>query len=478
MRSDERAVTVTVELLLTFSISAILLSLTALSFQSILSSTTDIAMYRELGSIGNDIASKIEDFNAVINAASISGEITELTSQVEIPARAGGSFYTIKIERGLVRLIPEVNRNLEVKVPFSPSIAVANCSISSAEKAKILKFNRTAGAITFGQACIPQPDTSPPIAVFTAPSPANGSAISQTVKLKVNAIDNVQVAKVEYHLNDTLAYTAEYPYEWEWNTERYPPGEYRLKAIAYDRSGNTAESDLMIYTVVGLPPAVVSDLKATVLTYPDVLLSWTKPAAGSVASYKIYRSTEPINDSNLGTATLLANSWFDSPASYIDSSSKTQGMKYYYAVTAVNSSGVEGSLSNVVNVTIPITGTWNSSDLEPASFTPSGGTLEKTYTFIPIFPNGTHGIEVDIAINVSSYTVKKEQGDEDNLHIEVSSLISDKSITLKGPKTYWFNETASPSNNTEYSVRVYVSKKNQLDDITWDFVQVFVKYSS
>lgn len=475
--NDEKALTVTVELLLTFSISAILLSLIVLSFQNILTSTTDIAMYRELSSIGSDIASKIEDLNAVINTASISGEIFELTSQIEIPSKAGGSFYTITIEKGMVKLIPEINRNLEVKVPFSPLIAIANCSISSAEKAKILKFNRTAGTITFGEACDSLPDTSPPVVAFTSPSPANGSAIAQTVKLKVDAADNVQVAKVEYYLNDTLAYTAEYPYEWEWNTERYPTGEYRVKAIAYDRTGNTA-TDFMIYTVVGLPPGVVSDLNAVALTYPDVLLTWTKPASGSVASYKIYRNTEPINDSNLGTATLLANSWFDSPASYLDSSAKTQGVKYYYAVTTVNSSGVEGSLSNIVNVTIPITGTWDSGDLEAASFTPAGGTLEKKYSFTPIFPNGTRGIEVDIAINISSYIVKKAQGDEDNLHIEVSGLISDKSINLNGAKTYWFNETASPSNNTAYDLRVYISKKNQLDSIIWDCVQVIVKYSS
>ncbi|MEM2991028.1 MAG: Ig-like domain-containing protein, partial [Halobacteria archaeon] len=431
--NDENALTVTVELLLTFSISAVLISLIALSFQNILTSTSDIAMYRELNTIGSDIASKIQDFHAIINTASIAGEITELTSQVEIPSKAGGSFYTIAIERGVVKLIPEINRNLEVKVPISPLIAVANCSVSSAEKAKILKFNRTTGTITLGEACDAPLDISPPVISFMAPSPANGSAISQTVKLKVDAVDNVQVAKVEYYLNDTLVYTAEYPYEWEWNTERYPTGEYRVKAIAYDRTGNTA-SDLMVYTVVGLPPGVVSDLNAVALTYPEVLLNWTKPALGSVASYKIYRNIEPINDSNLGTATLLANSWFDSPASYLDSSAKTQGMTYYYAVTAVNSSGVEGSLSNVVNVTIPITGTWNSSDLEPASYTPIPSALEKIYSFTPIFPNGTHGIEVDIAINISHF---EKNGNEDNLHIEVLGLISDKSITLNGAKTYW-----------------------------------------
>ncbi|MEM2924486.1 MAG: Ig-like domain-containing protein [Methanocellales archaeon] len=470
---DENALTVTVELLLTFSISAVLLSIIALSFQGILISTTDIAIYRELSSIGSDLVSKIQDFDGVINTASIAGEIIELTSQVEIPSKAGGSFYTIAIQRGLVKLVPEVNRNIEVKIPISPLIAVANCSISSAEKTKILRFNRTTGVITIGE-CDASIDTTPPVIAFTAPSPANGSTISQTVKLRVNAVDNIYVVKVEYYLNDTLVYTAEYPYQWEWNTERYPNGEYRVKAIAYDRTGNTA-SDLRVYKVIGLPPGNVSDLNAVVLTYPDVLLRWTKPAIGSVASYKIYRSTEPINDSNLGTATLLANSWFDSPASYLDSSVKTQGMTYYYAVTVVNNSGVEGALSNVVNVTIPIIGTWNSSDLEPASFTPSGGSLEKIYSFTPVFPSGMHGFEVDIAINISSHT---QNGGSDNLHLEVSGLISDKSIELNGAKTYWFNETASPSNNTAYNLRVYISKKNKLDEITWDCVQVFIKYSS
>lgn len=480
IRGDERAVTVTVELLLTFSISAILLSLVALSFQSILSSATDIAMYRELGSIGSDIASKIEDLNTMINIASVSGEITGLSSRIEIPAEAGGSPYNIAIEKGLIKLTPEINRYIEVKIPLSPEIPLTNCNISSVDKTKLLKFNRTSGTIGFDQAGNPAADTAPPALAFISPSPANCSAVSQTVTIKVNATDNVQVAKVEYYTNNTLAYTAEYPYEWEWNTERYNASECWIKVIAYDRSGNTAVNNSMVYTVVGLPPGTVTDLMATAQTYPNILLSWTRPATGSVASYKIYRSTEPINDSNKDTnATLIANSWFDSPASHVDSSTaKAPGVKYYYAITAVNSSGFEGSVSNLVNATLYLSGTWNSSDLESSSFTPAVGSPEWTYSFTPFIPNGTAAYEVDVAVTVISYS---KSGSNDDLHIEISTLVSDKSTTLSTAKTYWFNSTAYPSNSTPYSLKVYVQPQpnpGKLDSITWNYVEVFVKYSS
>jgi hypothetical protein len=76
----------------------------------------------------------------------------------------------------------------------------------------------------------------------------------------------------------------------------------------------------------------------------SVSLSWT--TSSSVAGYNIYRGTQVsgpftrINPS-LETATV-----------YTDSS-VSSGQTYYYATTAVNSSGVESGYSNVAQATIP-----------------------------------------------------------------------------------------------------------------------------
>lgn len=476
IKSDERALTITIELLLTFSISAILLSIVAVSFQGILNSATDVAMYQELGSIGNDVASKIEDLNTMIDIASRSGDINDLSSKILIPEDVGGSPYTLKLESGLIRLMPEVNRNIEIKVPFSPKIPVTNCNISSMDKSIVLEFNRTSGTILFENAASPVPDTTPPTVKFISPSPANGSTINQTVTLKVNASDNVKVSKVEYYLNNSLVYTAEYPFDWEWNTERYPSGLIRVKAIAYDRSGNTAINDSMIYNVTGLAPGVVSDLSATAQTYPNVRLNWTRPASGSVASYRIYRSTSEINDSNKYFATVLADQWFDSPASYVDSSTnKTPGTKYYYAVTVKDINSTEGPVSNPANATLPNIDTWRSYDLETGVFAPSGSPFSRTYPFTVIFPvAGADAFEVDIKIS-GSHT-PKPSGQPDELSTDIFGLCESKKYDMSA--TLWFNYTdTKPSNNTAYNLTVSGKKVGSLDNIAIDYVEVFVKYT-
>lgn len=470
----------TVELLLTFSISAILLSIVALSFQSIVTSATEVAMYQELGSIGNDIASKIEDLDTIIDIAASSGDINELTSEIKIPGEVGGSPYRIKLESSLIRLTPEINRNIEIMVPFSTKIPVTMCNMSSLDKTKTLKFNRSSGTLWFEQAGNPVPDTAPPTVTFISPSPANGSTISQTVTLKVNATDNVRVSKVEYYLNNTLVYTAQDPYEWEWNTERYPSGTCNVKIIAYDRSGNTAINNSMTYTVTGLAPGVVTDLNATAQIYPNILLNWTKPATGGVTSYKIYRSTSLINDSNKAAATLLINSWFDSPCTYLDSnSSKIAGTPYYYVVTCVNSSGVEGSVSNNANATLKLTGTWESPDLESGVWHPTSSPYSKKYTFTPLLPEGTAAYYIRVAVTVSSWSKTGAADDLGNSivnNLTSETLLTSKQETLNGARIYWRNDTAYPANNTAYDLTVKDMSTKNYDDFYVDTVHVYVDY--
>jgi fibronectin type 3 domain-containing protein len=76
----------------------------------------------------------------------------------------------------------------------------------------------------------------------------------------------------------------------------------------------------------------------------SVSLSWS--ASGSVAGYNIYRRTQVA-----GSFTRI-NPTLETATVYTDSSVNS-GQTYYYATTAVNSSGVESSYSNVAQATIP-----------------------------------------------------------------------------------------------------------------------------
>jgi hypothetical protein len=76
-----------------------------------------------------------------------------------------------------------------------------------------------------------------------------------------------------------------------------------------------------------------------------VNLSWS-PSSSSVAGYNVYRGTQ-----SAGPFTKI-NSSLETATVYTDNS-VTSGQTYYYATTAVNSSGVESSYSNVAQAVVP-----------------------------------------------------------------------------------------------------------------------------
>jgi len=79
-------------------------------------------------------------------------------------------------------------------------------------------------------------------------------------------------------------------------------------------------------------------------TTPFVTLSWNASNSPEVTGYNVYRKTT-------GSYSKI-NSKLDAQTTYSDTS-VTSGTTYYYATTAVNSSGKESGLSSSVEVTVP-----------------------------------------------------------------------------------------------------------------------------
>ncbi len=94
-------------------------------------------------------------------------------------------------------------------------------------------------------------DTTPPSVVIT--SPANGSTLTRTTKITVNASDNVQVKEINIYVNNKRlstesCSTATCSLSINWNTRNLPKGTYTITADAYDTSWNSAiSSSVVVY---------------------------------------------------------------------------------------------------------------------------------------------------------------------------------------------------------------------------------------
>jgi len=118
-------------------------------------------------------------------------------------------------------------------------------AISGLDPAKAYNFIVTAynaaGQESLPSNVVTSPEMSPPTVVVTAPE--NATSVTGTVLIRVSAIDNVGVAKVEFYINDQLLATeTAAPYVYSWDTSALAPGVYSLTAKAYDAAGNVSLS--------------------------------------------------------------------------------------------------------------------------------------------------------------------------------------------------------------------------------------------
>lgn len=86
-----------------------------------------------------------------------------------------------------------------------------------------------------------QNQSVPPTITIT--SPTEGSSVSGTVSVYVNAVSNAGVARVELYVDGKLkGTTATSPYTIKWNTRKEAVGSHTLHTIVYDTMGNLAQS--------------------------------------------------------------------------------------------------------------------------------------------------------------------------------------------------------------------------------------------
>jgi hypothetical protein len=123
-----------------------------------------------------------------------------------------------------------------------------------------------------------------------------------------------------------------------------PAGQSVSFGVVFTPTSAGTDSANLSFVSTNSPNKTVEAVTATA-TMPYISLSWS-PSTSQVSGYNIYRGT-----STNGPFSRL-NSSLDTNTSYVDNSIGV-GATYYYATTAVNSSGQESGYSNLAEVNVP-----------------------------------------------------------------------------------------------------------------------------
>ncbi|ADE15325.1 peptidase S8 and S53 subtilisin kexin sedolisin [Nitrosococcus halophilus Nc 4] len=88
-------------------------------------------------------------------------------------------------------------------------------------------------------------DTTPPSVSIT--EPAEGSTVSGTVHITVNASDNTDLAAIQLFIDGAMrSATDTSPLSYSWNTRKDAKGSHSISAVAEDRAGNTATTSITV----------------------------------------------------------------------------------------------------------------------------------------------------------------------------------------------------------------------------------------
>ena len=130
-------------------------------------------------------------------------------------------------------------------------------------------------------------DSAPP--TITWVSPADGESLSGIETLTVNAADDVGIEKIEFYADDKLIGTITTGNSFSWDSADVANGSHVLKAIAYDKAGNSTESNSVNVTTTNTnkaPVAIISSVGAIfVNTTKTFSAAESYDSNGSIISY-------------------------------------------------------------------------------------------------------------------------------------------------------------------------------------------------
>jgi subtilisin family serine protease len=322
----------------------------------------------DLGASGPDIyfgAGRVNAAAALQQAASSSTSTADTTKpSVAIASPTVGTVsgtVTFSINAsdnvGVSRVELRINGALVGTDTASPwqfgwnSASVANGSVTVTATAYDAAGNSSVSptvTLNVSNATLAPVDTTVPSVAIASPT---GGSVGGSVKVSVNATDNVGVTRVELLVNSTVIASSNVaPFAFTWNTSAYTNGAATLTARAYDAAGNVGTSANVVVNVANSTSGTgVSDT-----TPPSVAIS--NPLDGTFIS-----STMQIRASasdNAGTSGMTMKLYIDgalvtsvrgATLSYKWNPRKVGAGTHTITVTATDAAGNTGS--SAVHVT-------------------------------------------------------------------------------------------------------------------------------
>lgn len=202
----------------------------------------------------------------------------------------------------------------------------------------VLKYNATSPSTPQNiTATPPTNDTNSFAFSWTQPATFVGPANALTYCYTVNTLPTI----------NTCTFTAAGVTSLPAAAYATQPGENTLYVVAKDQAGNInyATAGNVTFTTNTTAPGVplnveVTDVSIKATSTWQLALSWTPPSTGTVAQYKIWRSTNNVSFSQIGTS---------ASTNYVDSGLTQQ--LYYYKIQACDSSNNCGAYSATVEMT-------------------------------------------------------------------------------------------------------------------------------
>ncbi len=336
MINDEQAVTVTIETILLFSITVMLLGMVMLSFQSINDQASETVMREQYASIGNDVASKILDMDKEVKASLSQGSIVSIENEINLYSTVANKKYFVELEEGNVIVQTIDSPKVTVKVPFNPDINVVSGSrlySMASEHAIVYDPN---GQIMFknGGVAATVDNQWPEIVIIY---PFSMSTIDGTTEIKVDVWDDIEVAKVEYYIGKSYETYEAFPFTWEWDTTTISDGTYTITALAYDRAGHYSYDTSTYIVDNGLdleaPTAeIISPANGSSIDFnpPTIKAVVSDNLAIDNSSIKLWLDTVDVT----ANATITNTTIREYTIEYIPPDSLTEGTTYYVELYA------------------------------------------------------------------------------------------------------------------------------------------------
>ena len=141
-------------------------------------------------------------------------------------------------------------------------------------------------------------DAQPPTVAITAPGEEEWQG---TMTVVVEAGDNDAVARVELYLDEQwVGQALSPPHQFELDTGQYLSGTHTLRAVAYDRCLNQAESSREVYfaaptlTATTTPPPTATPVPPTTTPVPTVAPTLTATTTPSLTATPVPPTATPV----------------------------------------------------------------------------------------------------------------------------------------------------------------------------------------